>query len=150
MKILLANCRGLSDKQNRAEAFRHIKKVNPDLVLLNETKSKYRDTFALRQLWGQFGDQKTLFLACHTLGARQSGTIILCKNGATSNATIEKQAETGRHIIISATLNGTEILAACFYGDSSVQDLPGYLDMSSLEKDLKMAHAKFPSRPIIL
>ena len=51
MKILLWNTRGLGDKSKRMAVKRSLKRLNPELVLIQETKKDIIDMVLVKELW---------------------------------------------------------------------------------------------------
>ena len=51
MKILAWNTRGLGDKSKRMVIKRSLKRLNPDLVLIQETKKDSIDINIIKELW---------------------------------------------------------------------------------------------------
>jgi len=51
MKILTWNTRGLGDRSKRMVIKRSLKRLNPDLVLIQETKKDSIDINIIKELW---------------------------------------------------------------------------------------------------
>ncbi len=110
--IVTFNARGLRDPNKRKKVFQKMKKMNVDVVMLQETHSTAEDSPLWEREWGG----RALF--AH--GTNMSrGVAILCKQGLDLEIEHLVVDEEGRFLILKAKLNGIPYLLTNIYGPNT-------------------------------
>ena len=105
MKIVVANCRGISNVRVRRQFFGKLRELQADIYMLTETKLLSEDITSMRMAWGQYQDQINVFTDCDD-GAtgRSGGVAVLLKLGLDFKINQVKKSEIGTHLILDITV----------------------------------------------
>ena len=120
-----------------------IKKDNPDIAVLTETKLRIDERNMVRKVWGQYMDQETVYLDCSTGANRARGVCILVKNGIQQKVLEMTRSGVGRYIIMAIELNSEKYLIAGIYGEPSADDEESssvFEEVSAKIQQLRIVH----------
>ena len=101
MKMLVANCRGISSRHVRNQFFKEIKKKGADVVVLSETKLLDSDEKEVRLAWGQYLDKKHVYTSCQNDNpGRSAGVAVLFRHGLNFAVHRYVSSPAGRHTVM--------------------------------------------------
>ena len=149
MKMLVANCRGISSRHVRNQFFKEIKKMGADVVVLSETKLLDDDEHAVRLAWGQYLDKKHVYMSCQNNNpGRSAGVAVLLRQGL--NFTVHQHiiSAVGRHVVMDVTIQATRYILAAFYGDASANDTNSRQTLQAIYNDILLLK-EGRDRPIV-
>ena len=150
MKIILANSRGISNKQARRQFFRRLTEEQADILMLSETKLLTEDLTAVRMAWGQYQDQIATYIDCNdNAPGRSGGVAILFRLGLNFTVNQSVHSRVGSHIILDVTVQAYRYKLAVFYGDPSTSDPNSRNRLRTLREDLDRLHIPEPHSIII-
>ena len=123
MKIVVANCRGISNSRARRLFFGKLRELQADVYMLTETKLLSEDITSMRLAWGQYQDQINAFIDCDDEATGRSGGVaVLLKLGLDFTVNQVKRSEMGTHLILDITVQANRYKLVTFYGDPSSVD----------------------------
>ena len=123
MKIVVANCRGISNVRARHHFFGKLQELQADIYMLTETKLLSEDITSIRMAWGKYQDQINTFIDCddEAIG-RSGGVAVLFELGLDFKVNQVKKLEVGTHLILDITVQANRYKLITFYGDPSASD----------------------------
>ena len=119
LKIISANVSGFGQKQKRTKFFLHIKKINPDIIMLCDTRLDAISEKILRN---------EIDFDCYynSLSSDRRGVAILLKKNVPISASIINKDNDGNLLTIAATYDNKKFILSCIYGPND--DDPSFFD----------------------
>jgi exonuclease III len=140
---------GLTDGMQRKILFNGIRRLDPDITILTETKLRNEDYDDIKRSWGQTQNDTNMIMDCHMGPNHKKGVAILIKNGL--QCKIHKVMKSGRgsHIMVAINLQGIDYVLTNFYGESSTSDEISLATLNNMINDINITNIMHKGQLII-